>query len=1045
MLYGKIGFIAFGRKVCIAIVIFALIFSSDFLFFGTNNVHAATQATYYVATNGSDTNPGTLSQPFATITKARDVIRTINGNMTGDIYVYIRGGSYYLNSSITFTDADSGSHNYNIHYQNYPGETVEIVGGQRITNWVQDTGNIYKAYVGTGWNFYTLFENGARAIQARYPNSGYLEHVTASGRWAEATSDPGQPCWFTFKAGDIPDWTDMVGGQVNIWGWFGWHNSTIPITAFDSTNKKITLQRYPFWGIQENPQTTLYYRESNYSRYYIQGVKSALDAAGEFYMNSATGYLYYYPRCSPALDINSQVIVAPRMKNILEFKGYSTNNYVKNITVKGISIRVSDFSNTYDAWYDGNNYANRPNHGADSQDAHYENNEPVTNRYGLIYMNNAANITLDTLDISNSGYNGVFLDGYCQQVVVFNSQIYDIGQSGVFICGGVDNKTDTLISYSNLIQNNHIYNCGRLVGHANGVTIQQSGYNSINHNEIHDIPRSGIMLAGSIDNPSDINLNRCNVINYNKVYSCVTDSSDNGNIYSYSGGKYNVLDHNLSFNCNVVFGTKASYYLDNHSDYWTVSNNIGYSPNYIHQNDNYPTITVANNVLSSNPADWAAAGLNSSQMGRISMSAPVWPLVPTDLIPTNPEFENDLVGWDNYGATAAIDTANAYEGGKCVKVVGNSTTWGAAYRVITGLQPNTTYVLKAYGKKGGGTVEGRLQVWNYGGNEIDAYITGTAYAPYTIQFTTGATNTTAHIGGAIQSTSPSDYCYWDKFELSKANLMPMNPGFEDDFIGWGNYGATATIDTANAYEGGKCVKVVGNSTTWGAAYRVITGLQPNTTYVLKAYGKKGGGTVEGRLQVWNYGGNEIDAYITGTAYAPYTIQFTTGATNTTAHIGGAIQSTSPSDYCYWDRFELKPALISTNPGFESDFTDWGNYGSTATIDTANAYEGSKCVKVVGNSTTWGAAYRIITGLKPNTAYTLKAYGKKGGGTVEGRLQVWNYGGNEIDAYITGTAYAPYTIQFTTGATNTTAHIGGAIQSTSPSDYCYWDKFELMEN
>ena len=50
------------------------------------------QACYYVAPTGSDTNPGTVSAPFQTLTKARDIVRTINASMTQDIYVYLRGG-----------------------------------------------------------------------------------------------------------------------------------------------------------------------------------------------------------------------------------------------------------------------------------------------------------------------------------------------------------------------------------------------------------------------------------------------------------------------------------------------------------------------------------------------------------------------------------------------------------------------------------------------------------------------------------------------------------------------------------------------------------------------------------------------------------------------------------------------------------------------------------------------------------------------------------------------------------------------------------------
>ena len=52
---------------------------ADLALYGTN---------YYVATNGSDSNPGTISQPFATWQKGVDVANA------GDV-VYIRGGVYY--------------------------------------------------------------------------------------------------------------------------------------------------------------------------------------------------------------------------------------------------------------------------------------------------------------------------------------------------------------------------------------------------------------------------------------------------------------------------------------------------------------------------------------------------------------------------------------------------------------------------------------------------------------------------------------------------------------------------------------------------------------------------------------------------------------------------------------------------------------------------------------------------------------------------------------------------------------------------------------
>ena len=46
-------------------------------------------AEFYVSVYGSDSNTGEKDSPFASLQKARDEVRKINGNMTGDIVVHI--------------------------------------------------------------------------------------------------------------------------------------------------------------------------------------------------------------------------------------------------------------------------------------------------------------------------------------------------------------------------------------------------------------------------------------------------------------------------------------------------------------------------------------------------------------------------------------------------------------------------------------------------------------------------------------------------------------------------------------------------------------------------------------------------------------------------------------------------------------------------------------------------------------------------------------------------------------------------------------------
>lgn len=90
-------------------------FSLLLLFLLTSYISLAN--TYYVATNGEDTNVGTLESPWLTIQKAAET--AIAGDTT-----YIRGGNY----SERVTIENSGTENDYIIFSNYQNELVEING-----------------------------------------------------------------------------------------------------------------------------------------------------------------------------------------------------------------------------------------------------------------------------------------------------------------------------------------------------------------------------------------------------------------------------------------------------------------------------------------------------------------------------------------------------------------------------------------------------------------------------------------------------------------------------------------------------------------------------------------------------------------------------------------------------------------------------------------------------------------------------------------------------------------------------------------------------
>ncbi|PFA47910.1 hypothetical protein CN391_25930 [Bacillus anthracis] len=94
-----------------------LIFTLPAPTFSQSNNNVTSGTDYYVSPAGSDLNPGTLDQPFATIQKAANVAK--EGST-----IYIRGGIYNQKVRVTH----SGVSGAPITFQNYQDEKVILDG-----------------------------------------------------------------------------------------------------------------------------------------------------------------------------------------------------------------------------------------------------------------------------------------------------------------------------------------------------------------------------------------------------------------------------------------------------------------------------------------------------------------------------------------------------------------------------------------------------------------------------------------------------------------------------------------------------------------------------------------------------------------------------------------------------------------------------------------------------------------------------------------------------------------------------------------------------
>jgi hypothetical protein len=530
----------------------AVLLTVQLFAFGPQIVHGATQATYYVASNGSDTNPGTLSLPFKTIAKARDVVRTINTNMTGDILVYLRAGDYFNDTTITFTESDSGTNGYKVIYKNYDAlGSARLIGGQKLSNWQLHAGNIYKTNVGTGWSFDTLYENGERANIARYPNNGYKKIKS---------SDASQPKKaFIYNSGDVPAIADISNLQVYVWpGAVNWANEILPVVSINTSSKKITLSENQRWAYLGTLGAN--------SRYFLQGAIELLDQPGEFYLDKAAGYLYYYPRNG---NISGQEIIAPKVDRILTLNGSTATNRVTNIQFEGLTFMVSN--STYEDMNSG--------------------------KTGNIVILNADHITIKNNRILNSASNGISFPPNDLQTtpvktraydtLIYGNYIHDVGDSGVRITGAANTADYTHTGH--LVSNNEIDDIARTSTNGSGIYFANAGSTEASYNKVTNATHYGIQVKGSkwtemhaviegvtVTNANHYNFNpgRYNVIQFNDVSKVNQDAQDTG-ILKTGGIVYATINNNR-LQDSGRFGLQKGLYLDDVSDHNTVTNNIVY-------------------------------------------------------------------------------------------------------------------------------------------------------------------------------------------------------------------------------------------------------------------------------------------------------------------------------------------------------------------------------------------------------------------------------------------------------------------------------------
>lgn len=274
----------------------------------------------YVATDGNDAHAGDIDTPLATLTGARNRLRSARATPGVDRFrgrVFIRGGRYPHTATCSLTSQDSGTAQDPTLFTAYEDEQVIIDGAAAIDptlfSRVSDATSLAKlnpaasnqvyAAVITSPTLISLLEDTDRQLSiddrmmhvARFPNVGfsYVDWHDASGETLRAQGTPTNPEGALVHLGDsfAGDWQAELGRiqKARMIGYVSadWLKETLRIHSVDASDN-IRLMDGTSYGFGTTP--------SGVERPYVDHLLCELDEPGEWYFDDQEDKLYLWPR-----------------------------------------------------------------------------------------------------------------------------------------------------------------------------------------------------------------------------------------------------------------------------------------------------------------------------------------------------------------------------------------------------------------------------------------------------------------------------------------------------------------------------------------------------------------------------------------------------------------------------------------------------------------------------------------------------------------------------------------------------------------------------
>lgn len=513
---------------------------------------SAVSNTLYAAPDGTG-DACSVEHPCSLLT-ARDQARSI----AGDVTIYLRGGTYTLAEPLTLTNEDSG-----VIFAAYPDETPVISGGRQITGWaLHDAAkNIFRADAGD-LETRQLYVNGVRAVRARG-----LQNPPG---WTKTSSG------YTAPDETLSTWGNIT--DVEIVSFNEWKSFRCGVTT--AFNRQIVMKQ-PCWNNALKHEGWPIGLPT-----WIENAYELLDEPREWYLDRKAGLLYYIPAADE--NLTSAVVIVPVLETL-----------IRGMDVRSVEFRGLTFA--YATWL-------RPNTGDGyavlqagwTMTGNWPTTQwpPLARTPGAVTFTNPVDLRFTNSWFIHLGGVGLNLDGSARQNTISGSHFEDISSSGIQL-GQVDDfaeKNERRQVRGNLIINNTITRIGVEYFDAVGIFVGYAAATSIVHNDIYDIPYTGISVGWGWGTDSYA---ASNEIAFNHIHHLMQVLRDGGGIYTLSAQPGTIIQYNDIHDMTNPYG---GLYLDEGSQHITVKNNVVRRvPWWLH----IWTSSIRNNTVTENCTDTA--------------------------------------------------------------------------------------------------------------------------------------------------------------------------------------------------------------------------------------------------------------------------------------------------------------------------------------------------------------------------------------------------------------------------------------------------------